>query len=136
MELAGRCYCGSLRYRASGEPAFRGQCHCRECQYFSGGHPNVVIGMPEAGFCYSQGAPAQFRRGDLESPVTRDFCGACGTQILSRAPGLPGTVLLKVGTLDDPSAFPGPDMVIFTADKQGFHQLPEGVPSFERMPGG
>jgi len=46
MELKGRCYCGAVRYRAEGEPIFRGQCHCRECQYISGGHPNVVMGMP------------------------------------------------------------------------------------------
>jgi hypothetical protein len=43
--------------------------------------------------------------------------------------------LLKVGTLDDPSVFGGPQMAIFTIDKQSFHQLPDGVPSFERTPG-
>jgi len=26
-------------------------------------------------------------------------------------------------------------MVIFTIDKQGFHHVPEGVPTFERLPG-
>jgi len=26
-------------------------------------------------------------------------------------------------------------MVIFTCDKQAFHQMPEGVPAFERTPG-
>jgi len=26
-------------------------------------------------------------------------------------------------------------MVIFTTDKQGFHPVPEGVPTFERVPG-
>jgi cytochrome P450 len=46
----------------------------------------------------------------------------------------PGAVLLKAGTLDDPSAFGTPQMVIFTIDKQSFHHLPEGVPAFERTP--
>jgi len=135
MTLEGRCYCGALRYRAEGDPLFKGQCHCRECQYISGGHPNVVIGMPEATFAYSQGTPKVFRRPDLGSPVAREFCGECGTHMLTRAPGLPGAVLLKVGTLDDPSVFKGPQMVIFTIDKQPFHHLPEGVPAFERTPG-
>jgi hypothetical protein len=135
MTLAGRCYCGALRYRAEGDPLFKGQCHCRECQYISGGHPNVVIGMPEATFAYSQGTPKVFRRPDLETPVAREFCAECGTHMLTRAPGLPGAVLLKVGTLDDPSVFEGPQMVIFTIDKQPFHHLPEGVPAFERTPG-
>jgi hypothetical protein len=135
MTLEGGCYCRSVRYRAEGEPVFKGQCHCRECQYISGGHPNVVMGMPEAGFTYTKGSARPYRRSDLERPVTREFCPECGTHLLSRAPGLPGTVLIKVGTLDDPKAFGKPQMVIFTIDKQGFHHVPEGVPTFERVPG-
>ena len=135
MKLEGRCYCGVLRYRSEGDLMFSGQCHCRECQYISGGHPNVVMGMPESGFAYTKGTPKKFRRSDLDNAVTREFCGECGTHILTRTPGLPGAVLIKVGTLDDPSAFTGPQMVIFTIDKQSFHHIPEGVPTFERVPG-
>ena len=135
MEVEGGCYCGAVRFRASGEPIFKGQCHCRECQYSTGGHPNVVMGMPEGEFSYTKGAPKQFRRSDLPNPVTREFCPTCGTHIAAKSPGLPGAVLLKVGTFDDPSVFGGPQMVIFTIDKQSFHTVPEGVPAFERTPG-
>jgi hypothetical protein len=135
MELQGGCYCGALRYRASGDPLFKGQCHCRECQYISGGHPNVVMGMPEGGFAYGKGSPKAFSRKDLPNPVTREFCADCGTHIATRTPNLPGAVLLKVGTFDDPSVFGKPQMVIFTVDKQGFHHVPDGVPTFERLPG-
>jgi hypothetical protein len=135
MELKGGCYCGALRYEANGDPLFKGQCHCRECQYISGGQSNVVMAMAEPGFAYSKGTAKQFRRKDLDDPVTREFCGECGTHILSRSPRVPGAVLLKVGTFDDPSLFGGPQMVIFTIDKQSFHHVPEGVPAFERTPG-
>jgi hypothetical protein len=135
MDLDGGCYCGELRYHASGDPLFKGQCHCRECQYISGGHPNVVMAMPESGFTYTKGAPKQFRRGDLERPVTREFCAACGTHILAKSSALPGALVIKVGTLDDPKAFGAPQMVIYTVDKQPFHHVPEGVPTFERLPG-
>ena len=135
MRLKGHCYCGALRYEAGGDPLFKGQCHCRECQYISGGMPAVVMGMKEAEFRYTQGKPKGFRRGDLPNPVTREFCPECGTHVATRAPGMPGAVMLKVGTLDDPSAFGKPQMVIFTCDKQPFHQVPEGVPAFERTPG-
>jgi hypothetical protein len=131
----GHCYCGALRYRAEGEPMFKGQCHCRECQYISGGMPNVVMAMPEAGFKYTKGEAKSFRRSDLEQPATREFCATCGTHVLTRSPSLKGTVLIKVGTLDDPSLFGKPQMAIFTVDKQPFHQLPEGVPAFPRLPG-
>jgi hypothetical protein len=135
MSIEGGCYCGALRYSAEGAPMFKGQCHCRECQYISGGHPNVVTGMAEGGFSYTKGSAKQFKRADLPNPVTREFCADCGTHILTRSPGLPGAVLIKVGTFDDPSQFGRPDMVIYTIDKQGFHHVPEGVPTFERVPG-
>ena len=135
MEVEGGCYCGAVRYRAQGDPLFKGQCHCRECQYISGGHPNVVMGMPEPGFAYTKGTGKQFRRSDLERPATREFCAECGTHMITRAPALPGAVLIKIGTLDDPSVFGGPQMVIWTIDKQAFHHVPEGVPAFERLPG-
>ena len=58
-----------------------------------------------------------------------------GTHLLTKTSGLPGAVLLKVGTFDDPTLFTGPQMVIYTIDKQPFHHVPEGVPTFERVPG-
>lgn len=135
MELQGGCYCGAVRYKAEGDPLFKGQCHCRECQYISGGHPNVVMAMAEPGFTYTKGAPKQFRRSDLANPVTREFCAECGTHILAKSPAMHGALILKVGTLDDPSVYGGPQMAIFTIDKQSFHHIPEGVPAFERTPG-
>lgn len=135
MNAAGRCYCGAVRYEATGDPLFKGQCHCRECQYISGGHPNVVMAMPAAGFRYTQGAPKGFTRKDLDSAVTREFCGECGTHLVTRGPRMPGAIMIKVGTLDDPSLFGTPQMAIYTIDKQAFHQVPAGIPAFERLPG-
>ena len=43
-------------------------------------------------------------------------------------------VVLKVGTLDDPGLFGGPQMAIYTIDKQAFHHIPDGLPMFERLP--
>ena len=134
MRLEGGCYCKAVRYVAVGEPMMKAQCHCRECQYITGGSPNVFIGMPLEGFSYTKGAPAQFKRDDLPRPVTREFCAVCGTHLITRAPGFPAAIV-KVGGLDDPSLFGGPDMAIYTMDKQSFHQIPEGVTAFERMPG-
>jgi hypothetical protein len=133
MKLEGGCYCGKVRYVAEGEPMRKGQCHCRECQFITGGAPNMFVVMPSAGFAYTKGAPKQFTRGDLENPVTREFCPDCGTHLATRPPGRP-VIVVKVGTLDDPKLYGGPQMAIFTIDKQLFHQIPDGLPAFERMP--
>lgn len=135
LELEGGCYCGAVRYRTTGDPLFKGQCHCRECQIIAGGGPNITMAMPESGFAYTKGEPKAFRRSDLDKPVTREFCAECGTHLSTRTHNLPGAVLLKVGTLDDPAAFEGPQMAIWTSEAQSFHRIPEGIATFERFPG-
>ena len=135
MKIEGGCYCGAVRYRAEGDPGFKVQCHCRECQYISGGSPNVTMAMPESGLTYTKGKPKGFSRKDLPTPVTREFCAECGTHILAKSPALPGIVLFKVGTFDQPSQFEGPQMAIFLCDKQAFHRVPEGILTFDRVPG-
>ena len=133
MKLEGRCYCGNIRYVAEGDPMLMAQCHCRECQYITGGAPNTFIVMPAAGHKYTKGTPKAFTRSDLERAVTREFCPDCGTHLATKPPGRP-VVVVKVGTLDDPKQFT-PQMAIFTVDKQPFHQIPEGLKTFERRPG-
>lgn len=133
MTFEGGCYCRKLRYVAEGEPRLKAQCYCRECQYISGGAPQMFMLMRPDGFRYVSGEPKTFTRDDLPQPVTREFCENCGTHIATRRPGLP-MVILKIGTLDDPSLSGAPQMAIFTVDKQPFHTIPEGLPAFERMP--
>lgn len=134
MKLEGGCYCGAVRYLGEGDPALKAQCHCRECQYVTGGGPNYFMMMPTGGFRYTKGAPKTFTRADLEHPVTREFCAECGTHLVTRPPGMP-LLVLKVGTLDDPALFEGPQVAIYAMDKQPFHLVAEGLPTFERLPG-
>lgn len=133
MKLEGGCYCGAVRYVAEGTAMMKAQCHCRECQYISGGSPNMFMLMPVKGFSYSKGTPKQYSRGDLEGAVTREFCAECGTHLVTLRPGLPA-VIVKAGTLDDPNQFGEAQMAIYTIDKQPFHQIPDGMPTFERLP--
>jgi hypothetical protein len=133
MTFKGGCYCGSIKYEASGEPEGALQCHCRECQYITGGNPNVIMVFASSDFQFTKGTPSEFTRTDLKSPVTRLFCPTCGTAIGTRTARRPNSIIIKVGTLDDPSVFK-PQAAIFTIDKQPFHTIPDGLPSFERRP--
>ena len=132
MKLEGGCYCKEVRYESTGDAVLKGQCFCRECQYITGGDSVLIMGVPEDGFKVTKGSLKGFKRPDLPNGVTREFCPNCGTHITTRA--MPGMVMIKIGTLDDPSVFGGPEMAIFTCDKQPYHRVPEGIPTFERMP--
>ena len=65
--------------------------------------------------------------------MTREFCAECGTHLITRRPGLP-PVVLKIGTLDDPSLYGGAQMAIFTAEGQPFHLVADGTPAFAGLP--
>ena len=134
MKVTGGCYCGAVRYEITGEAQASLQCHCRECQYISGGNPAALMIFPLEDFQLTSGEMKQFRRSDLERPVTRHFCENCGTGLASETPSRPGSIVIKVGTLDDPSIF-APAVAIFTCDKQNFHHVPEGVTAFDKRPG-
>jgi len=130
--ITGGCLCGEVRYAAPIEPQFQSQCYCRECQYISGGHPNVIIGLSAKGLCYTKGEPTVFERPGMNLPASREFCGRCGTHILSRVPSFPDFVMVKVGTLDEPSMYKGPRSNAQLADAQTFHYIDPNVPGAQR----
>lgn len=132
MVASGRCYCGDITYLAGGEPIMRAQCHCRECQYISGGMPNVIMGFPADEFEYTAGEVKIHKQQGTEMTAHREFCPNCGTHILTRPPGGNNMVIVKVGTLDDPALFGQAQLALQLADRQSFHSVPEGIPTYQR----
>lgn len=135
MALTGGCFCGALRFAIDGQNWMRGLCLCRTCQKISGGAGNLFIGMEAKDFRYTSGEPRRFCHPGTSDAPTREFCGECGVHIAARSPKAPDGLIVKVGALDDPAAFEGPTLVVWTEEKQAFHHLPAGVPAFARVPG-
>lgn len=135
MTITGSCYCGALKYEVSGEIPMRALCLCRTCQKISGGGGNYFIGVEASAFRYTSGEPRRFTREGPDQTPTREFCGECGVQIAARSPKAPGGVIVRVGTLDDPSVFERPAMVFWTSEKMPFHAVPAGIRAFPTVPG-
>jgi hypothetical protein len=135
MTLTGGCFCGAVRFVARGPARMKGLCLCRSCQKISGGAGNLFIGLEAANFRYTQGEPARFCHPDHDQAPTREFCAGCGVHLAARSPKAEGGVIVKVGVLDDPGVFDGPDFVVWTEEKQAFHHLPQGARAFPRFPG-
>lgn len=133
MKISGGCYCRNIRYEINSEPETSFQCHCRECQYITGGNPNIVMVFPKNSFSYTSGKISKFSRKDLDAPVVRHFCNKCGTAIGTESPSRPDSMIVKVGTLDEPRNFES-KAAIFTCDLQPYHYLPNELPSFNKRP--
>jgi len=132
MTIEGGCFCGAVRFAAEGPILMRGLCLCRTCQRISGGGGNLFIAVEAQGFRYAAGPPQSFQR--TPDAPRREFCATCGVQLTARSQCAPTAVLVKVGALDDPAVYAGPELVVWTDEKQPFHLLPPGVPAHGRMP--
>ncbi|MBL8649514.1 MAG: GFA family protein [Sphingopyxis sp.] len=100
----GGCLCGQVRYGFRGAPLLTAICHCRNCQRQSGSAFGIVAAVAAADFAL-QGDTRTFQdSSDSGRTVARVFCPECGSPILSTIEPMPGMVLIKAGTLDDPGS--------------------------------
>ncbi|HUO19708.1 MAG TPA: GFA family protein [Steroidobacteraceae bacterium] len=127
-ETRGGCDCRAVRYAMRGAPLIVHCCHCRWCQRESGAafalnalieSDRVVLleGTPEVVMTPSASGKGQ--------RIAR--CPVCRIALWSHYAGA-GEALrfVRVGTLDDPDAFP-PDIHIYTESKQPWVLIPAGA---------
>lgn len=130
MQMEGGCTCRAVRYRLKARPLFVHCCHCRWCQR-------------ETGSAFVLNALIETRNVELLSgePQVVDTPSASGEgQKISRCPickvalwsvyagAGPKFRFVRAGTLDDPDGCP-PEIHIFTASKQPWVVLPDGIPA-------
>ncbi len=128
----GGCTCGEVRYRLTRSPMVVHCCHCRWCQRETGtafalnamietSCVSLLSGQPELVETPSNSGNGQ--------QIAR--CPNCHIAVWSHYAGA-GALLcfIRVGTLDNPDAFP-PDIHIYTASKQPWVILPPDKPAFE-----
>src|SRR2546423_1693279 len=103
-KLDGRCLCGAVSYSCDADPVWTAVCHCRDCQRQTGTAFSIIVGVPAQSFELSGELGTHVTIGEDHGLETkRRFCPACGSPVISESAGLPGVVIVKAGTLDDPS---------------------------------
>jgi hypothetical protein len=129
----GGCQCGAVRYEIGDEPTGLNVCHCTDCQRQSGSAFSMSLRVPAASLRFISGTVKTFQMaGESGKPKDCAFCPQCGTRLYHALPGSPW-VMVKPGTLDDPSHFK-PVAHIWTRSKQPWIRIPDGMLAFEKGP--
>lgn len=128
--VEGGCDCRTVRYRMESEPLFVHCCHCRWCQRESGAS-FALNAMIEADRVTELGDAPELVRTPSPSGYGQLIarCPRCRIAVFSHYAGAgPIIKFVRVGTLDEPDVLP-PNIHIFTASKQPWVIIPDGVPA-------
>lgn len=103
VERTGGCVCGSVRFRASGEPLRVTICHCRWCQRRTGTAfgTEVVFGSGQVVFTGQD--ITRYRHTSDESGRWLDveFCARCGSNLGFTLQAVPEIRTLPAGAFDE-----------------------------------
>jgi hypothetical protein len=103
LPITGGCVCGAVRYAIDAEPLGARTCWCRYCQRIATGSASVnAIFAVDA---VTITGPLRYfaRIADSGNHMKSGFCPECGTQLTSASDERSHLLILRVGTLDDPS---------------------------------
>ena len=130
--LSGSCLCGNIQYEIRGEPGPGFYCHCSRCRKAGGSAfaSNVVVAARD--FALVGGADSLKTFSTAEG-VHRDFCGNCGSPIISRRDSLPDIVRVRMGTIDT-ALSQGPGAHIYVNSKAPWHRISDSLPQYAERP--
>ena len=133
MPITGGCRCGAVRYTAASEPIATRICWCRDCQYFAAGSGTVNVVFAAEAVRLTGPLKAFESAADSGNRMTRQFCTRCGTPVTSAAASRPHLLILRAGTLDDPSVVK-PAMTIWTDSAPPWACIDPDLPRVAKQP--
>ena len=133
MAITGGCLCKALRYSFPSDPIWARACWCRVCQYIGGGSGTVNAAFALDGMTVQGNLSAYENVADSGNAMKRSFCPKCGTPVFTESSGRPGTITIRVGTLDDPNVVK-PATTIWTKMAQQWACVDETLPRFDAAP--
>jgi hypothetical protein len=127
--IAGRCRCGACRLEIALDalpPVYA--CHCHVCQRWTGSAFSVQALVPGAALTVD-GRVVVHEITTEDRTSTQRFCGNCYARLYNTNTRRPGVAVVRAGTLDRSEELDC-RAHIFTAYKQAWVVLPEGVPQW------
>jgi hypothetical protein len=122
--LTGGCYCGAIRYEATGPVRYQTNCHCTMCRGTTGAPCVAWFTVASACLTVLSGKPTQFRSSDHG---TRAFCATCGTQLTFIDDASLEDTDVTTCSLDQPERAP-PQSHIYTRSQMPWLVLGDALP--------
>jgi hypothetical protein len=129
----GRCLCGAVTFSISADRITGRACWCRVCQYVGAGSATVNSVFPSAAVTVEGEMRDYISIADSGSRMHRRFCPVCGTHLFSASEATPHLVVVRVGALDSPQAFP-PVGTIWTKSAPDWACFDPALPQIEGQP--
>jgi hypothetical protein len=125
---SGKCFCGAVEIRVSGEPVAMGYCHCSSCRSWSAGPVNAfTLWKPEA-VKVTKGADqvGTYHKTDKSD---RKWCKRCGGHLYTEHPGW-GVTDVYAATIPEVPFKPG----IHVNYQESVLRIRDGLPKMKDMP--
>ena len=90
-QFDGGCFCGNIRFHASGSPCRVGICHCMDCRKHHGVLFHAYAVFPDDAVSIT---------GETQSYAGRHFCPVCGSSVFTRSDD---EIEVHLGSLDSPN---------------------------------
>jgi hypothetical protein len=125
--LAGKCFCGAVRYRVADEFVYAMNCHCSNCRAATGSAFKPFGGIEREKLEITDGHDKLLVHGEEDSNDTR--CGVCGSFLFSVVRD-GEYVHVTYGSLVDPPTL-RPMKHIFVGSKAPWYEITDDLPQFE-----
>ncbi len=132
-KITGGCLCGAVRYKAEADPTGATVCHCRDCQKFTGSAFAALVRAAKDAVTITGSLKTFSSIGGSGNPILRLFCPECGASIAEESAMRPDTIVLNVGTFDDPT-IARPAREIFRDDALPWVHVEGDMPRFPKRP--
>ena len=124
----GACYCGGVRFTASGPARFSAHCHCPACR-----RAHAAAFVTWTGFRREQIDIADgenlLTRFDTPTGATRTFCSICGSTLFYESPRWAEEIHVARASLDDDAGFE-PDAHVYVDDRAPWWPITDDCPQY------
>lgn len=125
----GGCLCGAVRFEIHGGISNIIKCHCSRCRKAQGS-AYATNGVVDAGDFVVISGEDHLTGYESTPGEVKYFCRICGSPIVSKSAASPGSVRVRLGTIES-DITERPAAHIFVASKANWDEISDRLPQYD-----